>query len=533
MECRMTAVTDAVPRDRLLGFAFAAADLLVEASEDGAITFATGAFRQRFSAAPEEFVGRRVGVLILREDRPALDVALASTSQRGRAPAQVLRLNDGQRTPVSVGVMRMPGPPARLCVTFGQVPLALPAGEAPPAPLAARGFTREVAAHVREGGGGALALIDLPGWEAARGKLDGEERQAIGREIGSALTQGTLAGKLGEGRYGLVAQAAAEVSAIVDHVASVLAKSPRAGGIRPQQASLALTGAAQGEDAARAARFALAQFETGGMEAAREAGIERGMATLLAKAAAQAGALRGALVGRNLRLVYQPVVDLGARRVHHYEALLNAIGMPGAPTRDAEAFARYVEAVGLTEDLDAALAGEALIALRGAPGASVAINVSSHSIQAPGFAARLLDMLARAEIAQSSSAPRLLVELNEAAAIEDVGEAATALAMLRAAGVPVCLDDFDAGAKALHCLRDVPVDYVKIDGSQVLGAERGGRDDAMVASMVGLAVGAGARTVAERLQTEEHAVRMRDLGVQYGQGNLFGAPGHLPGTAHR
>jgi EAL domain-containing protein (putative c-di-GMP-specific phosphodiesterase class I) len=108
--------------------------------------------------------------------------------------------------------------------------------------------------------------------------------------------------------------------------------------------------------------------------------------------------------------------------------------------------------------------------------------------------------------------------------------AAGAIAALRAEGVPVCLDDFGAGGAAFRYLREFGVDYVKIDGLYVRAAARSARERGFVASMVELAGAVGARVIAEMVETEEQARLMRELGVQYGQGWVFGRPGSLPGA---
>ena len=63
-----------------------------------------------------------------------------------------------------------------------------------------------------------------------------------------------------------------------------------------------------------------------------------------------------------------------------------------------------------------------------------------------------------------------------------------------------------------------------------MAAARGGQDRAIVAGMVDLARTVGARVVAERIETEAEAALMQELGVDYGQGWLYGKPGPLPGT---
>jgi EAL domain-containing protein (putative c-di-GMP-specific phosphodiesterase class I) len=101
------------------------------------------------------------------------------------------------------------------------------------------------------------------------------------------------------------------------------------------------------------------------------------------------------------------------------------------------------------------------------------------------------------------------------------------LAQLRGMGVPVCIDDFGAGAAAFRYLRDFQVDLVKIDGVYVRNATHGDRERNFVASLTEFVNATGAKVVAEMIETEESAQLMHSLGVQYGQGHLFGRPGAL------
>jgi EAL domain-containing protein (putative c-di-GMP-specific phosphodiesterase class I) len=108
--------------------------------------------------------------------------------------------------------------------------------------------------------------------------------------------------------------------------------------------------------------------------------------------------------------------------------------------------------------------------------------------------------------------------------------AAGNIAAFRALGVPMCLDDFGAGAAAFRYLREFQIDFVKIDGAYVQRAPLGPRERSFITSMVDLAAAVGARVIAEMVETEEEAQLMRVLGVEFGQGWLFGRPGRLPGT---
>ena len=151
-------------------------------------------------------------------------------------------------------------------------------------------------------------------------------------------------------------------------------------------------------------------------------------------------------------------------------------------------------------------------------GISVAVNVSGLSIADSGFATLLI------ESAANVPPGRLLVELTETAEIDDLGAAAARIAQLRSVGTPVCLDDFGAGSASFRYLRDLRVDMVKIDGAYVQAAGRSARGRAFVQSRRELATSTKAETIAEMVETEAEAALMLELGVQYGQGWLFGKP---------
>ncbi len=529
----MSATTSAAGQlDRFLGFAFAAADLLVEATPEGEITFVTGAVQLRLGVSPAALLGQRVTALVTLEDRAPLAIALATAGLRGRITPMVLRLNDAERSPVTVGAILVAGPPARLCLAFGQVPIAAPAVPTPsPGALDARSFTREVEASLRAGQSGAVTLIEVKDWSAMCEALSPPERRRMREGIDAALgagTQGAIAGEIAAGRFGVLSGSGADVAAISRLIeravrATRLVRPPRVDGT-----VMALTPEAMApSQAARALRWVLSQFATAGIAGATAAGSGGGLEKVMSIAEARARTMSAAIADRRFRLSFQPVVGLGDRRVHHYESLLRPLPAADGTVLGTQDFVTFVEAVGLSEELDLAVAEQALATLRAAPAVSIAVNVSGLSMQSADFCDRLLALLRGAP--GITAAQRLLVELTETAEIDDMPQAAASIHMLRAAGVPVCLDDFGAGAAAFHYLRDFTVDFVKIDGAYVQRAARETRERQLVGSMVEMALATGAQVVAEMIETDEQAAMMRQLGVQFGQGWLFGRPGLLPG----
>lgn len=497
--------------DRFVAFAFAAADLLVEVDPEGRICFAAGAFRTRLGAEPEQYLGRPVEDLASGEDRARLAAAVPLLAGRGRLQPVIIRLADGARTPFVLSGFAMPG--GRLCLTFGPIPQGLAAAEV----TDKDSFARAAEARLRDqerpatlglvelDGAGAQALAERPGIEAQ-----------LRAELARNMDGGACVGELAQGRWGVLQDEGADVTAAAERVEAAL----RRFGIGAQVTATALSlapGPMSDMQAVRALRAALSGFARGGQEALAKAGVASGLPGFLAELTARAEGIGRAIAEGRFRLEYQPIVRLADRGLHHYEALLRPTG--GLPR--AGEFVSLAEAAGLSEELDLAVLRSALRDSRGA--LPVAVNVSGLSVQSPAFRDRLLALIGRE--------PRgLFLEITETADIEHEAEALAFVDAMQSRNVPVCIDDFGAGSAAFRHLRRLKPDYVKIDGSYVGAATRQERERAFVASMAELSRAAGAKVAAERIETEEEAALMASLGVEFGQGWLFGRPAPLPGA---
>ncbi len=509
-------------RERYVAFAFAGADLLVEADLDGQICFTAGAFRLRFGAAPESFIGEDVTGLIASADRESFAASLSLLPERGRLSPTVLRLANAEQTPFVVSGLHLAlsGEAPRLCISMGPVPIPQDAG-APLAPSPAS-LLREAEARIRTPGraGGQLGLIEVKG--------------ALTDELRAALTQqaGGMAAELAPGRYGLLSglgETAPDIAAVTARLEAILAQhgGTAGGGVSGEVVALDAHGLSPMQ-AVRALRHCLATFTRAGRQGLQEEGFGEGLSGFVEDMTQRAGTIRRAIAQRRFHLEYQPIVNLADGVVHHYEALLRPEkGLLGASFGPQD-FVNLAEAVGLTEELDLAVAEKALVAAAGLTGAQrLAVNASGLSMQSASFRTALFNLLE----AHPHAGKRLMVELTESAEIEDEVGAAKTIEALRAHGIPVCLDDFGAGAAAFRYLKAFRVDYVKVDGSFVEAAMRGERDRSFVAAMVDLSVAVGAKVVAERIETEEYARTMQSLGAHLGQGWHFGRPGPLPKAA--
>jgi EAL domain-containing protein (putative c-di-GMP-specific phosphodiesterase class I) len=123
---------------------------------------------------------------------------------------------------------------------------------------------------------------------------------------------------------------------------------------------------------------------------------------------------------------------------------------------------------------------------------------------------------------------RLVVEITETAALQDIDETARFVATLRGLGCRVALDDFGAGHTTFRTLKALPVDLVKIDGSFITSLARQPSDVAFVRALTGLAEACGKATVAECVEDEATARVLKACGVDYLQGYLYGRPAVLP-----
>ncbi len=523
-----TAPLDAsLSRDRLLAFAFAAAELLVEIARDTSISWAAGAFPARFGEPAESFIGRKLSCLIAPADHDALARTLIRTALSGRMPPVNLRLSDAAATPCAVAMLTLPGRQHRVCVTLGPLPVAPPANAG--GIRSAELFAKEAEARLQGNQPAALGLLDIKGWptttDAAGDQQRSALRDAVGDALGSVAGADAIVGEVSAGRFGVLSQRQVDIARLASGLEALLAARPDGCAVAVEGHSIGLSAATlKPAQAARALRFALAKFAASGAAAVAASGFAAGLAGFIEQAQDQTAALRQVIATRRFQLLFQPVVTLSNRVVHHYEALLRPSPMPGAMWQNTQEFVNCVEALGLAEELDLAVVEQVLATLDRAPSFSIAANVSGLSMQSETFRVRLLKLL------PSGSYRRLLIELTETAEIEDIGTAAAMLERLREQNIGLCLDDFGAGAAAFRYLRDLPVDYLKIDGAYVQGAVRSLRERKVVTSMLDLARSVSAEAIAEAVETKEMARLMEELGCKLGQGWLFGAAGPLPGV---
>ena len=117
---------------------------------------------------------------------------------------------------------------------------------------------------------------------------------------------------------------------------------------------------------------------------------------------------------------------------------------------------------------------------------------------------------------------RLILEVTESVALLDISETMNVMEHLNRLNIGIALDDFGTGVSSLAYLKDLSVNYIKIDGSFVRDAITNARSESMIKAIAQLAKVMCMETIAEYVETDALRVRMADLGVDYGQGFAMG-----------
>lgn len=236
--------------------------------------------------------------------------------------------------------------------------------------------------------------------------------------------------------------------------------------------------------------------------------------------------LHVALEKHELRLLFQPVVDLRTYRMVGAEALLRW-RHPVESVLVPDKFLRIAEEAGLMVPISRwiilrviKLAGEWLRRLPANQKFFISINLSPSALRDPGLADYVAALLRETQLPPSS----IKFELTEAALISNVGAARETLERLHALGIGLMLDDFGTGYSSLSYLQLFPFDYVKIDRPFVNTSGSDQANTGMMAAMVQMAGSLNLTAIAEIIETEAAARALQEMGCDYGQGYYFSEP---------
>ncbi len=241
--------------------------------------------------------------------------------------------------------------------------------------------------------------------------------------------------------------------------------------------------------------------------------------------------LRHALERDELRIEYQPQVELAGGRIVGVEALVRWHHPTRGPVNPG-VFIPLAEEIGLMVPigrwiLDAACRQarewQEWAAAWGDPTAaplSLSVNLSVRQFQDPALVADLARILADTGLPPTT----LHLEITETAVMEGATATGDTLRALQELGVQLAIDDFGSGYSSLRHLKAFPVGMLKIDKAFIAGLGQGAEDDAIIGAVMLLGHGLGLRICAEGVETAAQVARLARLGCDLGQGYHFSPP---------
>ncbi|HEX6978588.1 MAG TPA: EAL domain-containing protein [Alphaproteobacteria bacterium] len=349
----------------------------------------------------------------------------------------------------------------------------------------------------------------------------------IGRRLDRVLRASDVIGRLGGDRFGIVlAQCPAEsVALAAEKILGAIRDAPFETPHGPVHATVSVGGVpfvggtlgaheimSRGESALQAAK----QAGRNCYMPFSDSGIARGTSR---RSLAIAEEVQAALKSARILFAFQPVVEAATHVVDHYECLLRMRRHDGTLV-PASAFVPVAEQSGLMRLVDRHALDLAIAELDRYPDVRLALNISGLTAVDRGWLRALIAAVKR----RPDVAERLIIEITETVALQDIEETARFVGAIRDLGCRVALDDFGAGYTSFRNLKALAVDCVKIDGSFVRGLADNVDNQLFIRTLLGLAEGFGLATVAECVETAADAVHLTRRGVRFLQGHYFGWP---------
>ena len=521
-------------RNRFVAFAFISSDVLLECTSAGVIEYASGLTSRLGVENSNDLLGKPLHQFVNGEDHLFLNALLENAWRTGRVrPVGIhMKSTSGQSINPVLGCMRY-GNKIYFSLILNAAMLASTVKkefdrDADTGLMTKDSFLERSQDHIGKATQSdgeedkTLTLMEISGLSDMSSKNSALAKN-IERNVGALLrswsVNGDSAGTIAPDRFGVVSNGHIDAGKAEQMIGKLCDSKPHDLKIKKVELQLDDANIAD-EDAARAMMFAINEFST--VEDVSQFSIttlQEGAKRHLNSAWERVTKIRNLIETRDFTMAFQPIVSLETGGLHHFEALAR---LPG--TKSPYELVTFAEKAGMILDLDIMIATRLVETLeqkqRQGQDPKVAMNVSARSLQSTLF----VDHFRRIMKAHSKVARQLALEVTETANIIEFGAFNNILQLLRKDGHEISLDDVGTGSTSFETLRQLSVDFVKIDGQYVQSAMSNKKDRAILESVVKLCSGFGFWIIGEMVETLEQQNYLKSVGIEYGQGYLFGKP---------
>lgn len=538
-------------RDRFVALAFAWADVLLELDAEGRIIYAAGALDSLIGQSPKAITGQPFIDLVPALQQPALRDLLLSARCRERLHNASVSLIGAGGEPVP---MLLSG--YHLAELNGHYFLSLRTTRQERRPS---GFGRRAA---RDDASGLLennafidavthhlaetvrdedprcSLLALPGYDKLRRRLNETVEQKLLTTIGSLLrekaVEGEFAARVAPDRFALLHDDGLDLKHLREQIATLTRQvDPHSEGVSVTSTTIEMDASGMSnEEISRGLLQGVNSFCAAEAEEIGNGELMTSISQLAQEAVSMLDELNDLIARGDFGVFFQPVLDARTGAIHHFEALARFPDLPSGRTPVETIM--LAEETGVIVNFDLAMV-EKVVDWMGknlytsVQGKNIiSINISGRSVNSLSFLASIDQIVKTYPWIRR----RIIFEITEFTRMTDLKSANNFIQRLRAEGFFVGIDGFGTGAAHFSYLASLDVDMVKFAGSATRDAMSAPKGRAFMRAVVDLCRELSVATVAEEIEEEMGLRFVRECGVHYVQGFLFGVPGPDIQTTH-
>lgn len=525
-------------RDLFLAFAFASADLFMEVSPEGKVSYALGAAKSLTGVDHTILGGRDWLDLFSGSDRATLS-ALRKRARDGerRGPLQV-RMDEsvgGGRGAIVTGI-KMPGS-SSFFVTVGfpnelMMKMASIVREHEELQLLDKDTFLHAATEAFDlarsmGEDVDMTLLDIPETERVKEKLGdevwGKFVSTLTEILGASSVDGHAYAQISEGRYSVIHDKNIDSDTLRNQIKTLSKDAdPEGEGFEVTSRTVSSDLESLSErETTKALIYTINEFERKGTSLNIET-LNSGFKAYVSANAQKIHQFKKMIEQLNFNLDFQPIVNMELMTLSHFE-ILSRFKEEGS----TQEWIIFGEDIGMAANFDIAVCERVINYLMYKASGNrmkFAMNLSGQSIQNEQF---FKTLVAKLDIHPELSR-RMIFEITESTTIQELEMVNHFVQILQGKGYQVCLDDFGAGSASFQYLHQLHVDYVKIDGQYTRRILTSSRDQILVKNLSQMCKDLHIGVIAEQVEQKAQLDKLLELGVEAGQGYYFGYPQAKP-----